>query len=202
MKMIALFALGMLLFGGHGLAAEPEVKSISGPGFVGQIFTPPRVHEEVSPDFLGHDSEMWTPKEDVVQQAEKALPAAVAAWTSKAPSVAGPNFSTACPAKTGTNLKFNAVSSDGRPDSVIVGHNFLRTVAPRLSGYRRQYAGTVIGGRKYLYISFIYGGEIEWDSYLRDCWKQRRWIAVLGGGDDFRDVLYDPANGTFSQWED
>jgi hypothetical protein len=199
-KISALCALVMLLFPDSLWAAEPETRPISGPGFVGQIFAPSRVHEDVSSDFLGHDSEMWTPTEEVVRQAEKALPAAVAAWTRHAPSVAGPNFPTACPTKNGTNLKFSSAPSDERPDSVIDGHDFLIDVAPRLSGFRRQYIGTMIDGGKYLYISFIYGGEIDWDSSLRKLWKQRRWIAVLGGGDDFWDVLYNPATGTFSQW--
>ncbi|MEJ0001185.1 MAG: hypothetical protein WDO13_19735 [Verrucomicrobiota bacterium] len=139
-------------------AAEPETRLISGPGFVGQIFAPSRVHEDVSSDFLGHDREMWTPTEEVVWQAEKALPAAVAAWTRHAPSVAGPNFPTACPAKNGTNLRFSSAPSDDRPDSVIDGHNFLRDVEPHLP----DLGGSTLEPRSTegnISISFILGGN-------------------------------------------
>jgi hypothetical protein len=196
MKAIALATLLIMAFASSVMAASRETQKVSGPGFEGVIFAPERVHENTSPGFYRGD-EMWTPSRDVVLKAERALPAAIAAWTSAKPEKPGPNFPTCCPAKNGTNLRFTDTVPDPRPDSVIDGHSFLFDVAPRLSDFKRQYVGAIVNGKKLLYLSFVHNYIIETDS---QDWRHH-WIAILGGGDLTWSVLYDPATDSFSEWE-
>ena len=177
------------------MADPAPTESIHGPGFDGVIFSPDRVREDISPGF--GDQMMWRPTRQMVRAAEKALPAAIRQWTSISAPTKGPNFPTASPSKTGTNLKFTSAWHDTRPDSVIIHHDFLNEVEPELANFKRQYVGIFADGRKVIYINFIYGGVIRSDAKLRDSWR-KHWVAALDGGDNFWSVTYDPETGWFA----
>jgi len=197
MKAIVLTALSILTLILPITVAAQEIQKISGPGFEGVIFTLEQVHKDISQGFY-QGNELWTPSRDAVQKSESALPVAIAAWTTAKPEKPGPNFPTCCPAKNGSNLKFTNIVSDSRPDSVIDGHSFLFDVAPRLTDYKRQYIGVISNGKKVLYLSFIHNWVIKTDA---QDWRHH-WIAILDGGDLTWSVLYDPATGSFSDWEE
>ena len=67
-------------------------------------------------------------------------------------------------------------------------------------GYRRQYGGIVIAGRRYIYVNAFPASVIDFDGTDAAVWaKKARTEAVIvcDGGPDFFVVVYDPASKTF-----
>jgi hypothetical protein len=176
-------------------ADTPGGKVIKGPGFEGVICTPAMLRKD-NPKFTWYGAQdMWTPLSNTIEEAERALPGAVAKLTEpKRNRVNYPKFYTA---KSGSNLNFN-----NRPDLIPSRESdsdFLYQVAPFLSQFKRQYLGLTIKGKKVLLMSFFPDPASFSDpTYLGD-WKHD-WVMVLGGDWNFWTVIYDPSTGYFSDW--
>jgi hypothetical protein len=174
---------------------------IHGDGFEGVILTPSMMGTFSGAPPSRFNTGTWIVSSDLVRRAERHLPQAIDQRTPPpqylrtyyVPQYYTPKGTAPLPTQGHTRLE------TAEADSITMD-NFLNDVRPDLANYKRQYLGVTLSGKKYLFINFVFGPDIADDPYLQKTWRNQ-WVAVLGGGDDFWSVLYDPATGTVSEWE-
>jgi hypothetical protein len=188
-----------LLFCTVNSAKAEDGQMIRGNGFEGMIGTPAMLSEFRYCDGSIFSTGLWTPSPALVRRAEARLPQAIAQCAVPPKALATyyvPRFYTpkgGSPVAGPGHKRVETDVSDSKQD------NFLYEVGPNLSEYKRQYLGVTFKGKKYLLLSFIHASCIS-DPSIKKTWRHG-WVEVMDGGDLFWEVLYDPATGTFSEWE-
>ena len=192
-----MFALLLFLIGNPVEAADGQM--IRGNNFEGMIATPAMLEDFSHCEGSIFSTGLWTPSPALVLQAERQLPYALAQST-PTPKILStyyvPAFYTpkgARPVARPGHERLESDLADSDQDS------FLYEVRPILFDYKRQYLGVTLKGKKYLFISFVHVAIISGDPYAKKLWGHG-WVDALDGGTLLWSVLYDPVNGTFSNW--
>jgi hypothetical protein len=189
----------LLLFCTVNSAEARDGQMIRGNGYEGMIATPPMLADFRYSEGSIFSTGLWTPSPELIRQAEARLPKAIAQCAVPPKAVATyyvPRFYTpkgGSPVAGAGHERVETDVSDSKQD------NFLYEVGPNLAEYKRQYLGVTSKGKKYLLLSFIHASCMS-DPSIKKTWGHG-WVAVLDGGDLFWGVFYDPATGTFSEWE-